>query len=251
MVRRVALLLLICTAWGLVSVPATAGWRPDRAKAVDYATTREGSISFAVVGPGGRLYGYRRNRVVPAASVVKVMLMVTYLRHPDVRGRDLNEEDKDLLAPMIRRSDNDAATRIADYVGERRIERLARSADMKRFRWTRPWGLTRVTAAEQARFMFRLERYIPNRHERYARELLATIVRSQRWGFGEVDWEGWKLFFKGGWGTGTGRVTHQIAFLEKGDRRIALAVMTEFSPDHDYGTRTLRGIAKRLLRTMP
>ncbi len=123
--RRLALLVALSLPLALIQHAATAGWRPDRARAVEYLQGREGSISFAVIGPGGRIYGFRRNRIVPSASVVKVMLMATYLRHRDVRSRSLNSDDKNLLAPMIRRSDNDAATVIADYVGVRRINALA------------------------------------------------------------------------------------------------------------------------------
>ena len=57
-----------------------------------------------------------------------------------------------------------------------------------------------------------------------------------------------KVFFKGGWGSGTGRVTHQVALLEQNDRRLAIAVLTEFNPSHDYGTRTVRGGRARLLQ---
>jgi hypothetical protein len=96
--------------------------------------------------------------------------------------------------------------------------------------------------------MFELERYIPSRHEAYARRLLASIVRSQRWGIPKAAPPGWEVFFKGGWGSGTGRVTHQVAFLEAGERRIAVAIFTENSPSHAYGTETVRGVAARLLR---
>ena len=39
----------------------------------------------------------------------------------------------------------------------------------------------------------------------------------------------------------------QVALLESGDRRIALAILTDGDPSHHYGTETLRGIATRLL----
>jgi beta-lactamase class A len=90
---------------------------------------------------------------------------------------------------------------------------------------------------------------VPARHRSYARYLLASIVASQRWGIPPEVPTGWKVFFKGGWSTGTGRVTHQVARLEKGGRRLSVAVMTEYNPSHEYGTRTIRGVATRLLRT--
>ncbi len=53
-----------------------------------------------------------------------------------------------------------------------------------------------------------------------------------------------KIFFKGGWRTG---ITHQIGLLEKGDRRIALAVLTTGEPSIPYGEQTIQGIAQRVL----
>ena len=131
------------------------------------------------------------------------------------------------------------------------MSRLARAAGMKHFRYTRPWGLSSIDAAEQARFFFHLERYIPARHEDYALYLLSHIVRSQRWGVADVRTPNWKLYFKSGWGSGTGAVSHQVAFLEKEGRRIALSITIEDSPSHAYSTETLRGIAARLLRDLP
>jgi hypothetical protein len=32
---------------------------------------------------------------------------------------------------------------------------------------------------------------------------------------------------------------------------VALAMLTEFNPSHGYGTRTLEGLAERLLRGLP
>ena len=238
--------ILTATPAVRAGIPET-GWTPDVPAAVDYADRRQGVISFAVIDEDGRLRGHRVPSTAPAASVFKVMLMVAYLRQPSVRHRDLREPDRDLLTPMIRWSDNAAATRIRDLVGAAAINRLAREADMRDFRLLDPWGLTRTSPRDQARFMFELKRYIPARHRDYARRLLASIVPSQRWGIPKVAPRGWTVYFKGGWGSGTGKVGHQVAFLESGDRRIALAIFTESSPSHGYATTTVRGVARRLL----
>lgn len=148
---------------------------------------------------------------------------------------------------MIRRSDSVAATVVRDMVGVRRIRRLARVAGMRDFHYNPVWGLSRTSPRDQVRFIYRLQHYIPKRHRAYARWLLSHVVRSQRWGVGRVVPPGWKLFLKGGWGSGSGRVDHQVALLKRGRRRIALAIFTEFDPDHAYGKRTLRGVAARLL----
>ena len=232
----------------VVTAPASA-WPPNVSKAERYAASRQGSISFAVIGPNGGRFNSRAYAGVPAASVMKVMFMTAYLRR--ARGRDLNRDDKGLLHPMITRSANEPATRIANMLGPRPINELARDAGMKHFRYTRPWGNSTVTAAEQAYFMYKLEKFIPERHEGYARYLLAHVTESQRWGIGELSKPNWKFFFKGGWGSGTGAVCHQVAFIERDDMRIAVAVMITNSPSHGYATDTLEGMFERLLADLP
>jgi len=224
---------------------AKSSWHPDIAAARRYAQRRAGEVAFAVIDQRGRFRGYRVRDTAPAASVFKVMLLAALLRkrnqHP------LRRSDRRLLAPMIRRSDSVAATTVRDMVGPRRIGRLARAAGMRDFRYNAIWGLSRTSPRDQARFMYHLQRYIPQRHRAYARYLLSHVVRSQRWGVGRVVPSRWKLFLKGGWGSGSGRVDHQVAMLKRGRRRVALAIFTEFDPSHAYGKRTLRGVARRLL----
>src|SRR5687767_826292 len=149
----------------LPAAPASANlsWHPRAVNlrdARDYADSRSGSVSYAVVDTEGRIYSHRMSTTVPAASVLKVMFMAAYLRHPSVRDRPLYDSDRDLLRPMITRSDNTTASRIADFVGERRMNRLAAQANMRDFDYTRPWGLTRTSSRDQARFLFRLKGYI-------------------------------------------------------------------------------------------
>ena len=59
---------------------------------------------------------------------------------------------------------------------------------------------------------------------------------------------GWALYFKGGWGSGTGWADHQVALLRRGRRRLSVAILITSSPSHAYGNETLRGVAARLLR---
>jgi D-alanyl-D-alanine carboxypeptidase len=255
---RSTILLVVAASLALEASPAPLvaqtikeQWRPGMKAAIRYANQRQGSISFAVKAPSGKLFANRGHRTVPAASTIKVMFMAAYLRH-EARHRKLTAHDRSLLAPMIRRSDNSAASSIANRLGPRPINRLARAAKMRHFRYTRPWGLSRVDATEQARFMFQLGRFIPDRHEDYARYLLAHIVRRQRWGIAKLNRPRYELYFKSGWGTGTGAVSHQIAWFEREvGIRIGVAIMIESSPSHAYSTQTLRGVAARLLRDLP
>ena len=254
-----AILLCLVAATGMPVAPSAgalaaagenaASWAPGVDSARRYAERRTGDVGFAIVGLDGRMDGFREERTAPAASVFKAMLLVAYLRQ--ARDRPLHDSDRSLLGPMIRRSDNEAATRVRDIVGRRAVRRLAGDAGMRDFSWHSIWGLSRTSARDQAWFFHRFESYVPNRHDRYARRLLSSIVASQRWGVARVRPDGWKLFFKGGWGSGTGRVDHQVAFLERYGHRVSLAILTEFSPSHRYGKRTLKGVAARLLEGLP
>lgn len=229
---------------------AAAGhWHPDIAAARRYAQRRAGRVAFAVIDQRGRFSGYHVRETAPMASTFKVMLLAGLLRK---RGEHpLRRSDRRLLGPMIRRSDSVAATTVRDMVGVRRIHRLARVAGMRDFQYNPVWGLSRSSPRDEVRFMYHLQRYVPGRHRAYARWLLSHVVRSQRWGVGRVVPPGWKLFLKGGWGSGSGRVDHQVALLKRGRQRIGLAIFTQFDPDHAYGKQTLRGVAARLLRRLP
>jgi hypothetical protein len=224
-----------------------AAWTPHIRDATSYASKRAGGISFGVRTAHG-LHGVAVQRTVPSASVLKPMLLAAYLRRPEVRRRALTAGERALLGPMIRRSDNAAASRICTIVCGGGVQRLAARVHMHRFRVARPWGLSSIDVADQTRFFLHVDRFVPRRHRRYALRLLGSIVPSQRWGVARVRPRGWALYFKGGWGSGTGWADHQVALLRRGSRRLAVAILVTNSPSHAYGKETLRGIAARLLR---
>lgn len=239
--RLAVAILLAALAW-----PATAqGWEPDVTGAAAWAAKRQGTVTFAV-RHGDRLWGRGLDRQFPTASVLKAMLMTAYLRR--AAHRSLTSGDRALLRPMIRRSDNVTATRIRDIVGNGALVRLARATGMRHFEVNRVWGLSLTTARDQTLFFLRLEELLPDRHQAYALRLLKNIVPSQRWGMGQTIPDGWTLHFKGGWGSGTGAVDHQIGLLRRGDDRVSIAVMTVNNPSHAYGKATLEGMSRRLLR---
>jgi beta-lactamase class A len=214
----------------------------------EYAEGRSGSISFAVRSEG-RLYGWRATRSVPSASVLKAMLLVAYLRRPGLSA-PLTPSHQGLLEPMVRRSDNATATSVRNIVGNAGLMRLARRAGMSRFRAASGpiWGHSRIDAADQTSFFLRIDSLVPAAHRAYAMRLLSSIVPAQRWGIARVRPPGWALYFKGGWGSGTGAVDHQVALLRRGRRRVSIAIMTTANPSHAYAKETLRGLAARLLR---
>jgi hypothetical protein len=227
---------------------AAAAWKPDVRAALRYVHQRKGEVRFAV-RTDDRLWGYRRTEGVHSVSVVKALFLVAYLDDPRVRSRPLRAADHRLIDPMVRRSDNAAATRVLAYVGAARVRATARRVGMHRFRLvTGIWGASRIDASDQTRFFLHFEAHVVARHRATALHLLRTIVSSQRWGVARVRPDGWRLYFKGGWGSGTGLVDHQVALLRAGADRVAVAVLTTGNPDHAYGRQTLRGVFARLLR---
>jgi beta-lactamase class A len=235
---------VLAAALASLALLAPPGWMPDTAGANAFAATRAGEVSFSV-RTERRLWGRTPDRVVRSASVVKALVLVAQLR--SARDRALTTEERALLDPMVRKSDNDATSVLVARLGRERIERTARQVRMPSFRLRVPWGASEITAREQTRFFLRVDATMPARHRDYGMGLLRTIVPSQRWGIGEVVPAGWTVWFKGGWGSGTGAVDHQVALLTRGDERVAVAVLSTDQRSHRYGKVTLRGVFARLL----
>jgi D-alanyl-D-alanine dipeptidase len=221
----------------------------DRIRAVQrWLRTRAGTNSWALIDSWGRLHGFAPERVYVTASLVKAMLLVAYLRGVGNRAPDAGERAS--LGPMITDSSNDAADAIYYRVGDPALYRLARRAGMKHFSSAGYWGNARFSAEDQARFFKSIDRLVPKASRGYARGLLSSIVPHQRWGFSRYSLaRGFDTFFKGGWRrTESGRLVHEAALFERGPRRFSMAVLTDGNPSHEYGTETLRGVARRVFR---
>jgi hypothetical protein len=251
-VRRVIALGLVLL--GVCAVPAQAGsWSRAMHRATAYANARAGSVAFAVIDEHGHKRGYRQFSGWYSASLLKPVILGTYLNQPSVRDRPLTGEERRLMEPMIRASADGPASTLFVRLTPARIQRWGRRHGLRSIGVAAPiWGSTHITAAGYARFFRRLPDEIPARHRLFARRLLRSIVPSQRWGVARVRPRGWTLLFKGGWraGRGYGRIVNQAARLECHGRLISLAILTDRDPSHEYGTRTVQGVARRLLRPL-
>jgi hypothetical protein len=224
---------------------------PDRAhvrRAAAFLAHRRGRTAFAVVDSQGRLSGAHLHRRFVSASVVKAMLLVSYLRGLGARHRGLDGGSRSLLYPMIHVSDNNAATAVWRRVGDGALRRLARRAGMTDFSIVGIWARAQISAADQARFFFEMDSLLPRRFRGYARGLLGGISRPQSWGIPAVARPRFAVFFKGGWrGTVLGQLVHQVARLERRGVRFSIAVMTDGNPSMGYGIGSIRGVAARLV----
>src|SRR4051794_5039148 len=205
------------------------------------ARSRQGSVAVATLDEHGPGLGVNRTVRYPSASVVKAMLLVAVLR----RGEP-SPATRALLGPMITASDNKAALRVyREQVGDGGLYAVAHAAGMRNFSVHGALFEAQVTAEDQARLFLKIDRLVPSPRRAYARSLLSGIVAPQRWGIAPVAaGRHYRIFFKGGWRAG---LVHQAALLERGGRRISLAILTSGEPSMSYGEATLAGIAARVL----
>jgi beta-lactamase class A len=218
-----------------------------------------GDVSFAVIDRSLGLRGYDYDRQFSSASVSKALLLAAELRRLDRDDLPFDAGTKALLEPMITYSDNRAANSIYAQVGDEGLEEVAERAGMRDFEPTPGfWGGDQITAADMARFFYRLDANLSGPHRAYAKRLLARIAPVERWGIPEAIGGGWSIWFKGGWRPpggeqNSGPVTHQAALLEHRRRgeRLALAVLTDEAPWGGGGFETIEGVARLLLSSPP
>ncbi|MFL5865912.1 MAG: serine hydrolase, partial [Thermoleophilaceae bacterium] len=184
-----------------------------------------------------------------SASLSKAMILVAYLYRAARSHQKLTPAEIAWLAEMIRVSDNFSTSALFKRLGPEPIRQVAKRAGMRSFSIGNDWAGARVTAADQARFFLAIDRLLPASQRSFARYLLEHVASFHSWGIPEAARPlGWRVYFKGGWRPDAhGELIHQAALLERGARRIAIAVLTSAGPSERYRQETIRGIARRLL----
>lgn len=229
-------------------LPSSAAADVDSAR--QFAETRSGVVSFALIDSQGQLHGYQPNLRYRSASLVKAMILVAYLRRVSWGALTLDAAARARLGPMITRSDNIDANWAYDRIGRGpTLDALARRAGMTSFAAASYWAYSQTSARDQVAFFARLERLTPPAYRAYAINLFRRIVPSQRWGIPRAA-RGWRITFKGGWFESR-HLWHQVALLERNSTRLVLAVLTDRNPSDPYGQATIEGVARRLLLERP
>jgi len=221
---------------------------PAMERASKYLQARAGQTAFAVIDTRGHEYGLDMHDHFVSASTAKSMLLVAYLRSLAARGQAIGPLTQALLYPMVHVSDNNAAEEVWHIVGNAGVAEVARAAGMTDFVLGADWANELISAADMARFFYRMDSLIPRPFRAYARGLLSNIDPTESWGIPMAARPAWNVFFKGGWRrTGEGQLVSQVARLERPHRRIAIAVMTVSDPSMAYGEETIEGVTQRLL----
>lgn len=214
--------------------PAT--WR-----AKNYARKTKG-LSFAL-NCGGEISGFETWRLSNSASTGKALLLVSYLRS----GRNPGSNRSDLKS-MIKVSDNSAATRIYNQLGDRPLRKTLRRARMGKTRLCGCWASIRWSPRDYSRLFMSMPDILPTKHRWWAMKLFKNITPSQKWGIPRQS-QGWRTYLKGGWRPEAGGwIVLQGALLKKGDRKLALAVFTRNQPSLETGARKIERVTRLLLK---
>jgi beta-lactamase class A len=231
---------------------------PGAVRSAQHFAAARGDVSFAVIDRSLGLRGYDYDRQFSSASVTKALLLAAELRRLAREDLPLDAGTRGLLEPMITYSDNRAADSVYAEVGDEGLEEVAERAGMRDFETTPGfWGGDQITAADMARFFYRLDANLAGPYRAYGKRLLARIAPVERWGIPEAIGGGWSIWFKGGWRPpggehNSGPVTHQAALLEhRRGERLALAVLTAEAPWGGGGFEMIEGVARRLLSSLP
>jgi hypothetical protein len=236
----------VATARGQVPAPSADRWARPLASAAAFVDRRRARVAFAVVDQAGVVRGVRLQTRFVSASLVKAMLLVAYLNRADVIARPLAEPERQLLASMIQRSDNDAATPVRDLVATTGFARWLGvpgcCTSHPRHRGAAAGSRPPIKPASSSSSTRSSPSFtVPSPGS------CSRPSSSQRWGIPAAMPPRWTVCFKGGWRPANGWVVNQAAFLEGPPGRIAIAILSDHNPSFAYGTRTLRGVAARLL----
>ncbi|WP_338695477.1 serine hydrolase [Streptomyces sp. Q6] len=271
--RRTALAVLTGTALiAAVPVAATAAdrnpiCRAPKSPALAKRVTRD--LRTALAGRGGTvsvaLYDDRTRLSCTlaggtrydAASVVKVLMLEATLRRAAGWGRPLTAWERRNLRPMIRSSDNAAASRIWSDLG-----RTYLAGTLHRAGTTRTglgpygyWGLTRTTVNDQLRLLGALtgpRSFLSTGARAYGLRLMSEVRKDQRWGVSAGMPRGLRAHLKNGWlprATHGWRV-HSIGAFTGGGRTYRIAVLSHGNPSMKYGVRTVERVAQAVHKAL-
>jgi beta-lactamase class A len=153
----------------------------------------------------GEKYAYRGTVAYDTASIVKAQILACMLLHDQDAGHGPTSSEMALATPMIRLSDNDAATSLFEHVGERSaVGRCDRRLGLTHTVVNSAWGLTRTTADDQIKL---LSQFVDAASPLKASSrktiftLMSSVSESQDWGIPSIARSGETATVKNGWDT--------------------------------------------------
>ncbi|MFF5287848.1 serine hydrolase [Paractinoplanes globisporus] len=202
----------------------------------------------------GQTYAYRGTVKYDTASIVKAQILACMLLHDQDAGHDPPSGEMALAKPMIRLSDNNAATSLFQHVGAKSgVTKCNKRLGLTATAVNSSWGLTRTTADDQIRLLSELvdtKGPLDADSRKTAFTLMNTVSEEQEWGIPSIAKSGETATVKNGWDTRSadgglwaintiGRVT-----TADGDVNVSVAVLSHDNKSMDSGVALVQQVAK-------
>jgi beta-lactamase class A len=211
-----------------------------------------------VVPTSGVAYFENADEQVPAASVVKVLIMLTLLEEARADKRPVSEGELALLWPMITESDNDSASQLWEDVGRgQAVASYLRSIGIVGFTPDpqTSWGVCLVSARAMALALSGLldGRILDEPSRALAIKLLDSVTAARRWGVSSGTDARDAVGLKDGWYPGDeGWRVNSAGIVRPTDAApYAIAIVTDGRASWNEGIDTIEGIASRLNAALP
>jgi len=229
-------------------------------EASQFLENRAPKWGLAVILPDERVvYVANPDEQMETASVVKVFIMLTLLDRALQEGRFVDEDEVELLVPMITESDNDSTTQIWNLIGGGRSVKsyLSRVGVAGVEPYSGPYWGTSLASARAVALVFAKLAFgdiLDETSRAFALELLRRVVPPQRWGISagaegqgsDRDLvalkNGWYLAEEG-WRVNSAGV---IIPRDVNEDAFAVAIMTNNQRSWSYGIATIEGSAARI-----
>ena len=219
---------------------------------------RFSAVAVRVDDPGKRLGCWLHSaRHFDSASVVKVTILGALLRKALDQHRYLTGTEAAWASAMITSSDNDAASALWSDVGRRYLQHFLDLAGMKQTVLGPGgyWGLTRITAHDEARLLLLLSSKNPVldlASRNYALGLMARVIPAQRWGVPAGAPNRLTVHVKNGWLPlpAHGWRVHSIGCFTGRRGGYSIVVLTQNNPSMAYGIATIEAIARVIHRDL-
>jgi beta-lactamase class A len=233
--------------------------RARRVKQLDAALKKVAAtspeFSVAILDKNtGQTYAYRGTAKYDTASIVKAQILACMLMRAQDAGRKPSSSEMALAKPMIRLSDNNAATALFQRVGGRSgVTKCNKRLGLTQTVVSGSWGLTRTTASDQIKLLSRFvdtSGPLDSGSRKTAFTLMNTVDKTQDWGVPSIAEPGETFVVKNGWDTRTADgglwVINTIGRITSPDGKVnvSVAVLSHNNKSMDGGITLVQKVAK-------
>ncbi|GAA2608336.1 serine hydrolase [Paractinoplanes durhamensis] len=241
------------------SAAATTDWAAQSKKLNAALAKVPGSFSVAVLDKKtGKKYAYRGTVSFDTASIVKAQILACMLLHDQTAGHAPTASEMALAKPMIRLSDNNAASSLFQHVGGRSgVGACNRKLGLTHTTVNSAWGLTKTTANDQTRLLSEFVDTagpLNSASRKTIFELMSTVSSAQDWGVPSVAKSGETATVKNGWDTRSADgglwAVNTIGRLTDDDVNVSIAVLSHDNKSMQAGITLVQKVAKQTRQSL-